>query len=106
MNAAGGVSVRGPCRVLLPPTRRAGELPVSRSAASILQLLGLGQWVAPSIDGYVECAARAAREVAVIQALRKSLRQRMRHSPLMNEAGFTRDFEAAVRWAWRRFCAA
>jgi predicted O-linked N-acetylglucosamine transferase (SPINDLY family) len=88
----------------VPVVTATGELPVSRSAASILQLLGLRDWVASSIDAYVDCAARAAQDLAAIQRLRTSLRERLRNSPLMDEAGFARDFEAAMRNAWHRFC--
>ena len=90
----------------VPVITATGELPVSRSASSILQLLGLDDWVAPSIGEYVDVAARAAGNPARIQELRASLRARLRNSAIMDEEGFARDFEAAVRRAWRSFCEA
>jgi len=82
-----------------------GELPVSRSASSILELLGLRDWIAPSIDDYVTCAVERARDLAAIQQLRTSLRPALLRSSLMDEPGFTRDFERAMRAAWTRHCA-
>jgi protein O-GlcNAc transferase len=90
----------------VPVVAATGELPVARSASSILQLLGLGDWAAPTIEGYVECAVRHAQDPAAIQQLRTSLRARVERSPLMDEPAFARNFEAAVRQCWQRFCAA
>lgn len=54
----------------VPVITEPGERSVSRSAASVLATLGLADWIA-------------------------ALRARMRASPLMDEAGFTRALEAA-----------
>jgi protein O-GlcNAc transferase len=42
--------------------------------------------------------------VAVLSGLRKSLRQRLRKSPLMDERSFVRDLESAYRHMWRAWC--
>ena len=72
-----------------------GARPVSRSASSILTALGLGQWIASSAEDYVRLALEYAGQRELLCALRTSLRPRMRASPLMDEARFTRDLEAA-----------
>lgn len=81
-----------------------GVRPASRSAASILTALGLEDWIAASADDYVR---RAARFVSggTARALRRTLRERMRVSPLMQEARFARDIEQAYRTMWHRWCA-
>ena len=89
----------------VPVVTAAGDLPVSRSASSILQLLDLEDWVAPSIDGYVDRVVHHARDPSALQHLRTSLRSRVRASPLMDESAFAKNFESAVRGAWQRFCA-
>jgi len=89
----------------VPVVTAAGDLPVSRSASSILALLGLDGWVAESIDGYVDCALRNAADPAAVQRLRASLRQRLLASPLMDEQRFATDFQQAMRAAWTRHCA-
>jgi len=39
-----------------------------------------------------------------LAGLRASLRERLRASPLMDEAGFVRDLESAYRRMWRQWC--
>lgn len=83
-----------------------GELPVSRSAASVLELLGLDDWIAHSPEAYVEQAAARAADLQAIVKLRAQLRGLLKDSPLTDEAGFTRAFERALRTAWEKHCAA
>lgn len=86
--------------VLTLPAVRA----VSRSSASILATLGLHEWIATGQEDYAARALRAAGDVQRLGELRAALRNRMRASPLMDEARFTRDLEAAYRQMWRRWC--
>ena len=85
--------------VTLPGTRS-----VSRSAASILATLGLGDWIAASPEDYVRLAVKHAGDRALIAELRRTLRERMRRSPLMDELQFARDVEDAYRRMWRTWC--
>ena len=80
-----------------------GVRPASRSAASILTAVGLEDWIAASPEDYVRRAAGFA-SAAAVGALRRSLRERMRASPLMQEARFARDIEQAYRTMWQRWC--
>jgi protein O-GlcNAc transferase len=89
----------------VPVLALAGDRPVSRSAASILGHLGLDHWVARDAKAYAERALSLAADVAGLAELRRSLRARLRASPLMDEAGFARDMEAVYRELWRRWCA-
>jgi predicted O-linked N-acetylglucosamine transferase (SPINDLY family) len=41
---------------------------------------------------------------ALLAGLRKSLRERLRQSPLMDEEQFVRDIEDACRHMWRNWC--
>lgn len=84
-----------------PVVTLTGERSVSRSAASILSVLGLGDWIAASPEDYVARAVELAGKVA---GSRQGLRERMRASPLMDEAGFARDMEALYRQMWRNWC--
>lgn len=81
-----------------------GARSVSRSAASILSAVGLPEWIAATPDDYVRLAVEFARDGTAITQLRASLRQRMRGSPLMDEARFVRDLESAYRRMWRIWC--
>jgi protein O-GlcNAc transferase len=88
----------------VPVLTAPGERPSSRSAASILATAGMGDWIAEDPDDYVRRAARFAGDCPMLADLRKTLRARMQASPLMDEAGFTRDLEDAYRRMWRQYC--
>lgn len=81
-----------------------GCLPVSRSAASVLSTVGLSSWIASTPQDYVRLAVDYACDTVVITRLRRSLRQMMRESPLMDEPRFARDVEEAYRCMWRTWC--
>jgi predicted O-linked N-acetylglucosamine transferase (SPINDLY family) len=81
-----------------------GCLPASRSAASILSTVGLSSWIASTPQDYVRFAVDYACEKAVITRLRRSLRQMMRESPIMDEPRFARDVEDAYRRMWHTWC--
>lgn len=81
-----------------------GDLPASRSAASILSTVGLASWIASTPQDYVRLAVDYARDTAGITRLRQSLRRMMRESPIMDEPRFARDVEEAYRHMWRTWC--
>ena len=81
-----------------------GPRSVSRSTASILTTVGLHDWIASTLEDYVRLALHFAREGALITEMRKSLRQRMRESPIMDETRFVHDIEGAYRRMWRTWC--
>jgi predicted O-linked N-acetylglucosamine transferase (SPINDLY family) len=85
----------------VPVLTLAGTRPASRSAASILSSLGLADWIAATADEYLELARARAGRPDHLSALRASLRERMRASPLMDEARFVGDLEDAYRRMWR-----
>lgn len=89
----------------VPVVTALGAPPGSRSAGSILEMLGLGDWIAPSIDGYVDLAVKQAGDREGIARLRRSLRPRLAGSALMDEHRFVRNFEAALRQMWVDHCA-
>jgi predicted O-linked N-acetylglucosamine transferase (SPINDLY family) len=88
----------------VPVVTAPGSRPSSRSTASILSTAGLPEWIASSPEDYVRLAAEFARDEARLVGLRKSLRERLRRSPLMDEERFVRDVEAAYRQKWRKWC--
>ena len=90
----------------VPVLTLAGDRPAARSAASILGALGLDEWVAATPEEYQRLALAHAAAPQRLAGLRGSLRQRLRASPLMDEARFARDVEAAYRGAWRAWCGA
>lgn len=77
-----------------------GDRLLSRQGESILICAGLPDWIAEDEDDYVARAVRCARDLPGLAALRGGLRQRLAASPLLDAAGFARDFEAALRDLW------
>jgi protein O-GlcNAc transferase len=84
-----------------PLVTMTGPRSVSRSAASILAALGLEAWIATSPEDYV---VRAVELAGQSSQARRGVRERMRASPLMDEARFARDMEALYRQMWRTWC--
>jgi len=79
----------------VPVVTLAGARSFSRSGASLLSNVGLDELVAQRPDDYVSRAVMLARDRARLAALRQSLRERMRGSPLTDAARFARAVEAA-----------
>jgi protein O-GlcNAc transferase len=90
----------------VPVVTLAGTRHVGRVGASLLGRLGLDELVADSLEGYVETAAALAGDPARLAKLRDGMRERMRASPLIDEAGFAASIEAAFRDMWRAWCEA
>ena len=84
----------------VPVVTATGSTSPSRSAASILRALGLDEWVAPSIDDFVDVAVARAADHERRAALRRSLRERLQASPLMDAPRFVRNLEALYREMW------
>ncbi|HXZ55359.1 MAG TPA: tetratricopeptide repeat protein [Burkholderiales bacterium] len=88
----------------VPVLTLAGSRSISRSAASVLATVGLPEWIAPAAEDYMRLAVEFARDQGRLAGLRGGLREKMRLSPIMDEAGFVRDLENAYRAMWRAWC--
>ncbi|HWY24948.1 MAG TPA: hypothetical protein VNX47_08505, partial [Nevskia sp.] len=89
----------------IPVLAVAGTRAIARGGVSLLRTVGLPDWIADSEQALAAVAARQLAQPGQIAQLRAELPQRMRASPLMDAAGFTRDLEAQYDAAWRRWCA-
>lgn len=85
----------------VPVLTFAGAAPISRSTASILSTLGMGEWIAHSEAEYSQLAAEHAARTGALAELRAGLRNRLERSILMDGAGFTRQLEDLYRQMWR-----
>ena len=81
----------------VPVVARRGNTHASRVASSILRAAGGDEWIAGSDDAYVEIASRLAADVQLLRRSRAGFRDRMRRSSLMDEMGYVRRFENALR---------
>lgn len=100
---SGGTSTCDALWMGVPVVTFPGTRSNSRSCASLLACVGLHDWIAQGAAGYAELAARKAADRRGLADLRSTLRDRMRASPLMDEARFTRALESAFRLMWREW---
>jgi len=89
----------------VPTVTLPGETFASRHSASHLSNAGLADWVAGDLDGYIKLALAHAADLSELAALRAGLRSWMKTSPLCNAPRFGRNLGAALRHAWRDWCA-
>ena len=75
---------------------------VSRQTHAFLHQIGLPELSAKDADDYVRIAADLANDRERLAELRATLRDRMRVSPLMDVAGFTRQLEDTLIDLYRR----
>jgi predicted O-linked N-acetylglucosamine transferase (SPINDLY family) len=90
----------------VPVVTLTGETATSRGGASLLHAAGLEELITNSADEYVDVAATLARDPRRLARMRAGMRRRLAASPLMDEAGFTRNLEKAYRSMWRNWCQA
>ena len=79
----------------VPVVTLRGSTHVSRVASSILARVGLEELAADTPEDYLSIALRLSGDADRLQALRLGLRERLRNSPLLDAAGFTRSLEDA-----------
>jgi predicted O-linked N-acetylglucosamine transferase (SPINDLY family) len=84
----------------VPVVTMPGESFASRHSASHLHNVGLPDWVAPDVDGYVELAVARAADLPALRRLRAELRPRMQASPLCDAPRFAANFAAALWQVW------
>ncbi len=88
----------------VPVVTLVGPTVVGRAGLSQLTNLGLPELIASSPEQFVRITAELAKDLSRLSALRATLRDRMRASPLMNAPRFARNIETAYREMWRRWC--
>jgi predicted O-linked N-acetylglucosamine transferase (SPINDLY family) len=81
-----------------------GETSVSRSGYALLKGVGLEELAAHDEREYAALATALACDPDRLDRLRSGMRPRLESSPLRDEAGCTRDIEAAYRHMWRQWC--
>jgi predicted O-linked N-acetylglucosamine transferase (SPINDLY family) len=86
----------------VPVLTLAGNTHVSRVGHAILHRIGLGDWVAKTIEEYSGIAAGVQPEA--LARLRAGMRARLASSSLLDGRGVTHEIERAYRWMWRRWC--
>ncbi len=88
----------------VPVITRVGNTVVGRAGWSQLSVLRLTELAAHDDEQFVKIATELATDQHRISEYHRTLRQRMKDSPLTDARGFTRGVEAAYRAAWRNWC--
>lgn len=88
----------------VPVVTLVGDTVSGRAGLCQLTNLKLTELIASSADEYVTVAAGLAHDRQRLAALRRELRDRLQHSPLMDASRFAHNVEAAYREMWRRWC--
>lgn len=78
-----------------------GETMLARQGTSLLTAAGLADWIAPDENDYVALAVRMGADLPALPALRSTLRDRVRNSPVTDAARFAKDLEAALSGMWK-----
>ena len=81
-----------------------GRTAVGRAGWSQLCNLDRKDLAAETPEQLVALAARVAGDLSLLQELRRTLRDRMTRSPLMDAGRFARNVESAYRAMWQRWC--
>lgn len=81
-----------------------GATMIGRQGESMLQNVGLGDWIAKDGDDYVRKAVEFAADYDRLARLRRTLRDRGSASPLGNPVWFANQLESALRGMWRQYC--
>jgi predicted O-linked N-acetylglucosamine transferase (SPINDLY family) len=79
----------------VPVITLAGRTHAARVGASLLTHAGLPEWIVPDTAAYVARAAATAQDLTNLAALRATLREQMRQSPLCDAPRFVRALEDA-----------
>ena len=89
----------------VPTVTLAGEIFASRHSLSHLSNAGLDDWAVCDVARYADLAVAKAMDIVALTALRSGLRARVKASPLCDAPRFGRNLGAALRTAWRDWCA-
>jgi predicted O-linked N-acetylglucosamine transferase (SPINDLY family) len=88
----------------VPVVALLGKAISSRAAGSIMNSVGLDDWVAEDLDGYMEIAVKFASMPDHLKTLRHELPARLSASAAGNPMIYTRALEAAFRKMWVGYC--
>jgi protein O-GlcNAc transferase len=87
----------------VPVITQIGPTVVGRAGWSQLSNLGLTELAADNDQGFVDIATALAGDVSRLAELRRTLRERMSQSPLMDAKRFARSMEQSFRSMWEKW---
>jgi protein O-GlcNAc transferase len=88
----------------VPVVTLLGDRHAGRVGASLLTQVGFTDWIASSVDEYLEIATELAADPNQLNELRHTLRARLAASTLCDGRAFAHKIEAAYRTMWQHWC--
>lgn len=88
----------------LPTVTLRGKAAIGTLGSSMLTQIGRTEWIAETVEDYLRIACDLASDLSSLPDLRSRVREEMRSSSAMDGAAFARDFEAACRDMWIKWC--
>jgi protein O-GlcNAc transferase len=86
-------------------TRGDGDRFAAQHSVTHLTAIDLTDLIANDAEDYVHLVVALAADEPRRNAMKKSLRERMRASPVCDGVSFTRNLKNAYRLMWQRYCA-
>lgn len=87
----------------VPVLTLTGESVMGRQTASLMTAVGHPEFVTNSKQAFVDKAFALTHDIVGLAAIRVGLRHKAAVT-IFDSAGYTRQLEAVVRWAWRDLC--
>ncbi len=100
----GGATTAHAAWMGIPTLSLAGETPASRLGATEMHHLGLDEFIANSIEDYVEKGCYWAAHLDELATVRANMRALLMASPLGQHETFVDNFETLLRTLWQRWC--
>ena len=100
----GGTTTAHAAWMGVPTLTLAGETPPSRSGATFMNQLGLNEFIATSIEDFVNKGKYWTEHIAELAALRLEMRTRFSASAMGQPETFATSFEVTLRAMWQRWC--
>lgn len=88
----------------VPVVALEGDRHAGRVGVSLLNSVGLAEFIASDAAAYKTIALKLARDPDELAALRAGLRARLQASPLLDRGRFAADVEDAYRMMWHHYC--
>ena len=99
---SGGLTTLEALWMGVPVVTKIGESFAGRHSTSHLRTVGLEEWVADDVDGYVALACNKAGDTDALRRLRASLRKSVANSPVCNVVEFTKNLEILYQTVWHQ----
>lgn len=86
----------------VPTLTLSGNTLLGRQGASLLNCVGLQDWIAQDEEEYITKAIQHSANIALLSALRENLRTQILETALFDASRFAKQFEGAMFGMWEQ----